>query len=79
MILLPVKDMRRHLQAKNISIKNLSISLVRKWKRPREIGEGTWEFEIGEPVKQFNPESDLLAPSGDNVNLYSYIYYSQYS
>lgn len=41
--------------------------LVRKWKRPREFGEGTWEFEIGEPTKSFNPENDMLAPSGDNV------------
>jgi hypothetical protein len=40
---------------------------VRKWKRVREIGEGTWEFEIGEPLKAFNPENDLMAPSGDNV------------
>jgi hypothetical protein len=40
---------------------------VRKWKRPREYGEGQWEFEIGEPPKQFNPENDLLAPSNDNV------------
>jgi len=35
----------------NISIQNLLFAIVRKWKRPREIGEGTWEFEIGEPVK----------------------------
>ena len=42
--------------------------LVRKWKRPKEFGEGTWEYEIGEPQKAFNPESDLLAPSGDNVS-----------
>ena len=40
---------------------------VRKWKRVREIGEGIWEFEIGEPQKAFNPENDLMAPSGDNV------------
>ena len=40
--------------------------LVRKWKRVREVGEGTWEYEIGEPKKQFNPENDLLAPSGEN-------------
>eukprot|EP00347_Sterkiella_histriomuscorum_P010679 403375340 len=40
--------------------------LLRKWKRPSEFGEGQWEFEIGEPQKQFNPESDLLAPSGEN-------------
>lgn len=41
--------------------------IVRKWKRPREFGEGNWEFEIGEPQKAFNPEADMLAPSGDNV------------
>ena len=44
--------------------------IVRKWKHPREIGEGQWEYEIGEPPKTFNPEADLLAPSGDNVCLY---------
>lgn len=42
---------------------------MRKWKRPREIGEGSWEFEIGEPPKTFNPDNDLLAPSGDNVEM----------
>lgn len=43
-------------------------NIVRKWKRAKEIGEGTWEFEIGEPLKAFNPEADLLAPSGENVS-----------
>ena len=40
---------------------------MRKWKRAKEFGEPFWEFEIGEPPKSFNPEADLLAPSGDNV------------
>jgi hypothetical protein len=44
---------------------------VRKWKHPKEFGEGQWEYEIGEAPKVFNPEADLLAPSGDNVINYS--------
>jgi len=40
---------------------------VRKWKRPKEFGEAQWEFEIGEQAKAFDPEADLLAPSGENV------------
>ncbi len=43
------------------------LSIVRKWKHPKEFGEGQWEYEIGEAPKVFNPEADLLAPSGDNV------------
>lgn len=42
---------------------------MRKWKKHREFGEPIWEFEIGEPPKAFNPEADLLAPSGDNVQI----------
>lgn len=42
---------------------------VRKWKHPREYGEAQWEYEIGEAPKTFNPEADLLAPSGDNVRI----------
>jgi protein DPCD len=42
---------------------------VRKWKRYREFGEAKWEWEIGEPQQAFNPEADLLAPSGDNVSI----------
>jgi hypothetical protein len=60
---------------------------VRKWKRAREYGEAVWEFEIGEPPKSFNPEADLLAPSGENVSLHCLfrniqlieIIYSQFS
>lgn len=44
---------------------------VRKWKRAKEFGEAQWEFEIGEAQKSFNPEADLLAPSGENVNSFS--------
>ena len=43
------------------------MTIVRKRKQPREFGEAQWEYEIGEPSKSFNPEADLLAPSGDNV------------
>ena len=42
---------------------------MRKWKHPREFGEAQWEYEIGEAPKTFNPEADLLAPSGDNVKV----------
>ena len=34
--------------------------LLRKWKRVKELGSSDWEFEIGEPAKQFNPENDLM-------------------
>lgn len=53
-----------------VIINNLILIIyeVRKWKRPREYGEPVWEFEIGEAPKTFNPEADLLAPSGDNVS-----------
>ncbi len=47
--------------------------LVRKWKRYREFGEAKWEWEIGEPQQAFNPEADLLAPSGDNVRPSDYV------
>mmetsp|Transcript_1389 Transcript_1389/g.923 ORF Transcript_1389/g.923 Transcript_1389/m.923 type:complete len:88 (-) Transcript_1389:535-798(-) len=40
--------------------------LVRKWKHPKTFGEGDWEYEIGEPIKKFDPESDLLAASSSN-------------
>ena len=56
-------------QVKFNSIAELTI--VRKWKHPKEFGEGQWEYEIGEAPKVFNPEADLLAPSGDNVINYS--------
>ncbi len=46
----------------------VKLSTVRKWKHPKEFGEGQWEYEIGEAPKVFNPEADLLAPSGDNVS-----------
>jgi hypothetical protein len=52
------------------NIYNIS-QIVRKWKRPKEFGQGSWEYEIGEPPKSFNPESDLLAPSGDNVKFWN--------
>lgn len=41
--------------------------LVRKWKKAKEFGEGNWEYEIGQEEKKFNPDSDLLAPSNENV------------
>ena len=46
---------------------NSNECLVRRWKRPREFGEATWEFEIGQQeAPKFNPENDLLAPSNAN-------------
>jgi hypothetical protein len=48
-------------------LKSFKGPIVRKWKHPKEFGEGQWEYEIGEAPKIFNPEADLLAPSGDNV------------
>ncbi len=45
---------------------------MRKWKHPREFGEAQWDYEIGEPPKSFNPEADLLAPSGDNVSFINF-------
>jgi hypothetical protein len=59
---------------------------VRKWKRPKEFGAAEWEFEIGENSKSFNPDTDLMAPSGSNVSyplypkLYlAYLYKKRYS
>ena len=40
--------------------------LVRKWKRPKEFGDGEWEYEIGEEPARFNPENDLLGVSSAN-------------
>ena len=41
-------------------------NLVRKWKKPKEFGVAQWEIEIGTEQSNFNPESDLLAPSSQN-------------
>lgn len=45
--------------------------LVRKWKRPRDKDlpaqqAQEWEYEIGEEVKAFNPDSDLLQANDSN-------------
>ena len=46
---------------------NTSECLLRKWKRPRQFGEATWEFEIGQPMETaFDPSADFLAPSSKN-------------
>eukprot|EP01119_Soliformovum_irregulare_P005927 TRINITY_DN1767_c0_g1_i1.p1 TRINITY_DN1767_c0_g1~~TRINITY_DN1767_c0_g1_i1.p1 ORF type:complete len:160 (+),score=30.41 TRINITY_DN1767_c0_g1_i1:133-612(+) len=42
---------------------------VRKWKLPKvgtQSESKDWEFEIGEPPKSFNPNSDLLVESSLN-------------
>ena len=40
--------------------------LVRKIKKPRDFGEASWQYEIGQATEKFNPEADLLAPSTQN-------------
>ena len=40
--------------------------LLRKWKRPRELGQTTWEYEIGDEGKRFDPEQDWLQASSTN-------------
>ena len=40
--------------------------LLRKWKRPKELGNSTWEYEIGEEAKRFNPDEDLMQVSSSN-------------
>ena len=37
--------------------------ISRKIKKSSKIGEGKWEWEVGEQIKSFNPESDDLRPS----------------
>jgi protein DPCD len=41
--------------------------ISRKVKKPSEIGEGKWEYEVGDPPKSFNPDTDLIAASSLNV------------
>ena len=46
---------------------NSNECMVRKWKRPREFGEATWEYEIGQmEAPKFNAETDIMAPSSQN-------------
>ena len=45
---------------------NTNECLIRKWKRPKEFGDGEWEYEIGEEPTRFNPESDLIGVSISN-------------
>ena len=41
--------------------------IVRKVKKPREFGEATWTYEIGQPTEvAFNPESDVIKASNAN-------------
>ena len=40
--------------------------LLRKWKRPRELGQAQWEFEVGEDSHRFDPEQDLMQASSAN-------------
>ena len=39
---------------------------VRKWKRPREFGEATWQIEVGSEEVNFNAETDIIAASNKN-------------
>lgn len=41
--------------------------LTRKVKKVSEIGEGKWEWEVGEPNASFNPENELMRASSNNV------------
>ncbi len=45
---------------------NTNECLIRKWKRPKEFGDGEWEYEIGEEPTRFNPENDLIGVSSTN-------------
>ena len=46
---------------------NSNECLVRKIKRPREFGEATWVYEIGQQeAPKFDPESDILAANSAN-------------
>ena len=40
--------------------------LLRKWKRPKELGQAHWEYEIGDDPHVFNPEEDLMQVNSAN-------------
>ena len=35
---------------------NTNECLLRKWKRPTQLGKEVWEYEIGEEPAKFDPE-----------------------
>lgn len=42
--------------------------LLRKLRHKSSLGAwGPWAFEVGEPVAKFNPNSDLMLESSNNV------------
>lgn len=41
--------------------------IVRRVKHPTDIGEGRWEFEVGESQRNFNPDTEMIAVSNSNV------------
>ena len=42
--------------------------LLRKLRHKSSLGAwGPWTFEVGEPVAKFNPNSDLMLESSNNV------------
>jgi len=43
--------------------------LVRRYKKHKDVGKEEWVFEIGEQNPTFNPDTDMLVPSGSNVIL----------
>ena len=45
---------------------NTNELFLRKWKRPTELGQITWEYEVGEDAKRFDPEQDLLQANSAN-------------
>ena len=40
--------------------------LLRKWKRPKELGQSMWEYEVGDEGKNFDPETDLMQANSSN-------------
>lgn len=48
-------------------LENFSFFSVRKWKKPKDFGEATWEYEVGKPEKKFDAETDVIGESSQNV------------
>ena len=43
--------------------------LVRRWKKHKDVGKEEWIYEVGEANTSFNPDTDIMAPSGSNVSI----------
>ena len=47
--------------------------LLRKLRHKSSLGAwGPWAFEVGEPVAKFNPNSDLMLESSNNVRNFTH-------